>query len=810
MLATLLLLFLVSSYGASTDTYHNNFGVACDNAQENCMQNRCVVIESTSVCTQCIPGYVPISGTCTEYPGSASSICIPDSTTSPTRCVECKDSASEASMFLFYGGCYDMIDESIGSSVCSKASSGKCTECNVGVGGRYVFTNPDGSTAEGCILCSDRVGFGGYRGVAGCLECIQPVDQRLGTPLCFECDSTTLAPIDYQCQDKGHHICSDGRCTSCYKTHLFYNGGCYGRHTTTGLAICAGPNQYELDNTTICTECANASYAPKNGACTLVKKDSTTGGLFLDCAKDPARGLCTACSSSTPSFLFYGGCYDTSSYVGSILCSRIGSNACEEWNGQYPFIFPEDTAKRDHYLCGDAANGGVASCATCSYASSAVICTSCSAGYLGVDGKSCNESCSGNTQGACIEILGGSESTILLCQCICKLGFYNNSGICMPCTDSCAACKDGTPNGCQQCSPGKVLESSVITSGNAKCIDECTTHGSCVECGLTIDGSKYCTRCKDPSMYPLNGVCTTDAQRTSYCTTKANGICSACSEAAFLMNGGCYTTVHYPGDIICISQADGKCTATREGYGISADGKLQPCAPECLECTAPGLGRCTKCPPGRLLRRASAAATGSCIEPGACADGYYADGDACLPCVVPGCRACGRTSFCTECAGELFVGLDGRACLRECSGDRVVGEVSGGTRRCWCERGFVLALDRSGCVPTAECPPGVPWCASCDESGRCLSCAAPGHNIQVDQRTCAEGCGDRAAPDQGVCVCETGTVLDKDACVPINALTGRKMMVVTTSAAAAVLVIGVLAGFLCWWFICRGKRRCYR
>ncbi|ESU36262.1 Molecular chaperone, DnaJ family protein, partial [Giardia duodenalis] len=140
-------------------------------------------------------------------------------------------------------------------------------------------------------------------------------------------------------------------------------------------------------------------------------------------------------------------------------------------------------------------------------------------------------------------------------------------------------------------------------------------------------------------------------------------------------------------------------------------------------------------------------------------DGYYADGDACLPCATPGCKTCGRTSFCTECAGELFVSLDGQSCLEECTGDKVVGEVSGGVRRCWCERGFLPAPDRSGCVPAAECPPDMPSCAACDESGRCLLCAASNHNIQVDQRTCAEGCKRRASPSQGLCMCEIDAVL---------------------------------------------------
>ncbi|ESU35674.1 Variant-specific surface protein, partial [Giardia duodenalis] len=318
-----------------------------------------------------------------------------------------------------------------------------------------------------------------------------------------------------------------------------------------------------------------------------------------------------------------------------------------------------------------------------------VTCTRCSTGYLGVDGKSCSESCSGDTRGACTEIVEKSSSTkILSCECVCRMGLYNISGTCTPCTDSCAVCKDGILTGCQQCSPGKILSFSIASSESADCINQCSVGDDCEECGITIDGSRYCTRCKDSAMYPFNGVCFAGAQEDPYCTSKANGVCTTCSSGAFLMNGGCYTTEHYPGSTICDKQSGGKCTTTKEGYGISADEKLLECDPTCLACTAPGPGRCTRCPSDKLLKKASGAATGSCVDPGACADGYYADGDACLPCATPGCKTCGHTSFCTECAGELFVSLEGRSCLGECTGDKVVGEVSSGVRRCWCERGF--------------------------------------------------------------------------------------------------------------------------
>ena len=84
------------------------------------------------------------------------------------------------------------------------------------------------------------------------------------------------------------------------------------------------------------------------------------------------------------------------------------------------------------------------------------------------------------------------------------------------------------------------------------------------ECGITIEGSRYGTRCKDAGMYPLSGVRIADsAQRDAYCTSRASGACNTCSPAAFLMNGGCCKSEYYPGSAACNAQSGGKCTRLR-------------------------------------------------------------------------------------------------------------------------------------------------------------------------------------------------------------------------------------------------------
>ena len=140
---------------------------------------------------------------------------------------------------------------------------------------------------------------------------------------------------------------------------------------------------------------------------------------------------------------------------------------------------------------------------------------------------------------------------------VCKPGLYNNSGTCAPCTESCAVCRNGDPTGCQQCNPGKVLESLVVTSDSA---DASLSAPLAANAGvrITIEGSRYCTRCKDAGMHPLSGVCIADsAQRDAYCTSRASGACSTCSPAAFLMNGGCCKSEYCPGSAVCNAQSSG-------------------------------------------------------------------------------------------------------------------------------------------------------------------------------------------------------------------------------------------------------------
>ena len=55
-------------------------------------------------------------------------------------------------------------------------------------------------------------------------------------------------------------------------------------------------------------------------------------------------------------------------------------------------------------------------------------------------------------------------------------------------------------------------------------------------------------------------------------------------------------------------------------------------------------------------------------------------------------------------------------------------------------------------------------------------------------------------------MCELDAVLTKGVCVPAKELARKRTAAIAGGTVAGVAVVGVLVGFLCWWFLCRGKR----
>ncbi|EFO62896.1 VSP [Giardia lamblia P15] len=304
--------------------------------------------------------------------------------------------------------------------------------------------------------------------------------------------------------------------------------------------------------------------------------------------------------------------------------------------------------------------------------------------------KADNEACTECNNGNC---LTPTSQCVLACE---TLGAYyaDSNNVCQPCDPSCASCLGTDKTKCTACPAGKALKytNDEQPEQGGACVDECRADADgCAECGATIGGTKYCSRCGASSDYPVNGVCRTTPGRasTAACKTPDNkGGCTVCAANYFLQNGGCYKTDRQPGVQVCITVTpDGKCETCANSRPADGTGACPSCDPTCKTCTD----------------ASDASMCSSCFV------GYYQVGTKCVKCDVTDSGITGVSS--------------------------------------------------------------------------CLSCAPPPGN--TGPVLCY------LMKDDG-----TGGSVNKS---------GLSTGAIAGISVAVVIVIGGLVGFLCWWFLCRGK-----
>eukprot|EP00701_Giardia_intestinalis_P005616 XP_001709440.1 VSP [Giardia lamblia ATCC 50803] len=377
----------------------------------------------------------------------------------------------------------------------------------------------------------------------------------------------------------------------------------------------------------VCTKC-EATHVPVEGACQA--KD----GQDKCTPQDAPDGTCKACQGST--YLYSGGCY----------------TAC-----------PQGTPNSETNTCDGvpAPDCNLPNCEVCS--DDKQTCTKCQGNYFLTPEKNA-------------------------CLASCPAGSYAVGQTCGPCDPSCAECSGAGASKCTACPAGKMLryaDESNPTDGT--CVEQCVEGPECETCGLTIGGTKYCSKCKGSNV-PLNGVCTSNAARTRFCTTAADGACTACAAGYFIQEGGCYQTTRLPGKSICTTDSGGKCQTCANGQNPNSGTGVCPlCDSTCKTCAAGQTQQCQTC-----------------------FSGYYKSGTKCVKC------------------------------------DASDSQITGVTN--------------------------------------CVSCAPPsGDSGSVTCYVKMDG------TDNGGSVNKSG--------LSTGAIAGISV--------AVIVVVGGLVGFLCWWFLCRGK-----
>ncbi|KAE8304928.1 VSP [Giardia duodenalis] len=178
---------------------------------------------------------------------------------------------------------------------------------------------------------------------------------------------------------------------------------------------------------------------------------------------------------------------------------------------------------------------------------------------------------------------------------------------------------------------------------------------------------------------------------------------------------------------------------------------------------------------------------------------------------IDGCSTCtgtGDGQTCTGCtAGDQKVQPNGKGCIAGCPPN---SDDVGGI--CTCKSTHKPSDNGQTCVPKTDCNPPIDGCSTCTGTGdgqTCTGCTAGDQKVQPNGKGCIAGCPPNSDDVGGICTCKS-THKPSDngqTCVPSNTnkSSGLSTGAIAGIAVAAVIVVGGLVGFLCWWFLCRGK-----
>ncbi|ESU40181.1 Variant-specific surface protein, partial [Giardia duodenalis] len=635
-------------------------------------------------------------------------------------------------------------------ATCAKDTKDQCSTCKSG----YFL---QGGTSPGtCTPCDDA-----DSGIPGCATC------TLSTSLtCISCKPNYKASGTKSNSVTCTKVCEDP--TAC--------GGTAGSCKAAVLDDTGAFHYY-------CSQCADNSQYPIDGICT----NSNAGNTCTN-------GACQSCAANY--FLYMGGCYNVDTEPGSLMCSKASTGICTTPTGQY-FVVPGATDKQQSVLgCGNPLGTTTGTGDTAK-------------AYVGVEGcKTCTApsapSPAGMAAAKCTACDGSKKPTGSGYGCVtcdtsnCKSCVAD--GVCGECTDSHYLKTEGSTTSCvrKEACTGGYFPKDESTSGNKCASCSSASDGGitdCSECSLLPSTSRSstplvtCTKCSSGNLSPLKNECMTTCPAGTYETGSINKVCTPCHTSC----AGCKDdntesscTACYPGFVLNQGSTAGKGTCIPECTGRYAEN----CADG--QCTAVlrGSKYCSKC------------AVGYAPIDGMCTAVATTSRDASV------CTASG--GVCTTCTGDYALLSGGCYNTQALPGSAVCTAVTGNNGQCsQCANGQTYA---SGNCPAcaegcAKCATDTNQCDTCYsgyyKSGtKCVKCDTDDSNIKgvPDCVSCKEPSG---GPGPVTCyVTQTPIVDPTDPSVNKGGLSSGAIAGISV---AVIVVVGGLVGFLCWWFICRGK-----
>ncbi|EFO63215.1 VSP [Giardia lamblia P15] len=561
-----------------------------------------------------------------------------------------------------------------------------------------------------------------------------------------------------------------------------------------------------IGGSSFCSQCSTAAEYLINGKCIDTNTESA-------CENTPDNGVCTSCKAGF--FLHRGGCYKIGTEPGNLVCEDMQASqtqgTCDVCRSGYfrnPFNNLDKT-KESCIACNQttAIDGstGVANCQVCNPLETpgTVVCALCEDGKFG-------ETCATD------------------------------------CNADCKSCSAGTANDCTSCNGGKYL----------KVANEQATSGQCVE--KVTCTSTYFPITADEKCYPCNTVSRGGVDGCTACSKPGDSvICTACTGIKKPNSAGthCFECPtegceKCSADNACEKcSGDKKLTPTKEcvdkceelgGYFDGSDNNCEKCSPTCKTCTK-AANQCSSCPAKKVLEYNSESNLeygGTCIDE--CTVG------------ANGCAECGATigeaKYCSKCSDASKAPLNGNCTVnarasasctqiengvcKKCTADyflfeggcyqttrqpgmQICSAIDGATGLCQtCANG--LAADKGDCS-AQKCHITCKICSIANDPSQCKRCAA-GYYKQSDEATAGK-CDPCSQGNDGCTLCKYSTTficlstdsLDDDGTdtTPVDPPSSNKSGLSTGAIAgisvAAIVVVGGLVGFLCWWFICRGK-----
>ncbi|EFO62191.1 VSP with INR [Giardia lamblia P15] len=645
---------------------------------------------------------------------------------------------------------------------------------------------------------------------------------------CSKCNQPdTYAPVNGVCEDvetqedkktlcKAH---ADGTCTTCGGNSFMFEGGCYSSgEGLPGHSLCLNS-----DGNGVCTEAAPGYFLSPlkaNNKVSVVSCSDTTG--ITDTHTYKGVQYCDRCDGSQL----------TSSQDGTAECTKCGENkylttagTCGEGCTPDTEFLKEDlnNGKRC-FACGDVTNG-VANCEKCTAPSldqAKPICTKCGGNkYLktAADGTATCVEQNTCTVDSFPVVNAQNGNKCVLCGDV--QGAADDSGSTWKGVDGCSRCRKSSsaanPAICEECAVEYLkVESAEKTS--------CVTSTNC-NTGFfpTTDSNdkKLCTRCNDDAH---GGIADCSVCSLLTLTSRSSTILIACSACVGKK----------------LSPLNNECMTACPAGTYDDSNVCRSCHDTCSSCyNNANADSCTTCYPGYVLKRDETNTKGTCIK--------ECTGDLVAYCKSGGCTLdVGGSKYCDQCE-DGYAPIDG-ICTKVSSTARDASGCKASGGKCT-ECGPTYALLSGGCYDTQKLP-GKSVCTAAQNKGQCQTCANGQAYAGGNCPACTEGCV-KCAGNKDTCTgCLAGYYLSNSKCFKCDAddsqVTGVSGCVscappaggngpvtcyvkidgtnggddstggsvnkgglstgaIAGIAVAVVIVIGGLVGFLCWWFICRGK-----